>query len=119
MFLPHLALRLRGLFDAMDDDVALALADLGVRDYRNRYSVVIRMAAAGPTPIREIAGRLGVTHSAASQTVTEMQKRGLLETRAGADARERLVYLTAKAEALLPAINAEWDATEAAAAALE
>src|SRR3954465_15254760 len=104
----------------MDDDVALALSDLGVRDYRTRYSVVIRLvAAAGPTPIRDIAERLGVTHSAASQTVAEMHKRGLLETRAGADARERLVRLTTKARKLLHAINAEWEATEAAATALE
>jgi DNA-binding MarR family transcriptional regulator len=120
VLLPDLAPRLRALLEAMDDDVARALSDLGVRDYRTRYSVVIRLvAAAGPTPIRDIAERLGVTHSAASQTVAEMHKRGLLETRAGADARERLVRLTTKARKLLPAINAEWEATEAAATALE
>jgi DNA-binding MarR family transcriptional regulator len=77
------------------------------------------VAEAGPTPIRDIAEGLGVTHSAISQLVSEMQQRGLLETRPGADARHRLVHLTEKSQRLLPEINAEWEATEAAAAALD
>lgn len=121
MLTPGLGTRLRGLLEAMDGDVALALADLGVRDYRTRYSAVIRaVAASGPTPIRDIAEGLGVTHSAVSQLVSEMQQRGLLATRQDrTDARVRLVRLTGKARRLLPAINAEWAATEAAAAALD
>jgi DNA-binding MarR family transcriptional regulator len=120
MLTPALGTRLRVLFDAMDADVALALSDLGLRDYRTRYSAVIRaIAAAGPIPIREIADGLGVTHSAASQMVTEMQQRGLLSTRPGGDARVRLVELTDKARQLLPAIDAEWASTDAAAAALD
>jgi DNA-binding MarR family transcriptional regulator len=119
MLTPALGTRLRVLLDAMDADVALALSDLGLRDYRTRYSAYIRAVAAAPLPIRDIAERLGVTHSAASQTVAEMQQRGLLETRPGDDARQRLVELTARARDLLPAIDAEWESTEAAAAALD
>ena len=120
MIHPGLDTRLRSLLEAMDADVALALADLGVRDYRTRYSVVVRFVDEhGPSSIRRLAGRLQVTHSAASQTVAEMERRGLVQVRAGDDARERLVRLTAKARRLLPAINAEWDATAAAAAALD
>jgi DNA-binding MarR family transcriptional regulator len=120
MIHPGLDSRLRALLDAMDADVALALADLGVRDYRTRYSAVIRhVDEHGPSTIRRLADRLQVTHSAASQTVAEMEKRGWIELRAGDDARQRLVRLTAKARRLLPAINAEWDATETAAAALD
>jgi DNA-binding MarR family transcriptional regulator len=80
MIHPGLDARLRGLLEAMDTDVALALSDLGARDYRTRYSAVVRYVD---------------------------------------DARQRLVRLTAKARRMLPAINAEWDATEAAAAALD
>jgi DNA-binding MarR family transcriptional regulator len=116
---PALGTRLRALLEAMDSDVALALSDLGLRDYRTRYSAYIRAVTAGPLPIRDIAERLGVSHSAASQTVAEMQQRGLLQTRAGDDARQRLVDLTDKARSLLPAIDAEWESTEAAAAALD
>ena len=104
----------------MDADVSLALADLGLRDYRTRYSAVIRrIDRDGPATIRDIAHALGVTHSAASQTVAEMEKRGLLELRPGTDARQREVSLTDKAGGLLPAINAEWEATDAASAALD
>jgi DNA-binding MarR family transcriptional regulator len=117
---PGLAPRLRGLLEAMDRDVALALADLGITDYRTRYSAVIRLiASSGAATIGDIAGALGVTHSAASQTVAEMERRGLLALRSGADARQRRVTLTAKTKRLLPAIDAEWDATDAASAALE
>lgn len=120
MIHPGLDSRLRALLDAMDSDVALALADLGVRDYRTRYSAVVRhIDEHGPSTIRRLADRLHVTHSAASQTVAEMERRGWVELRAGDDARQRLVRLTPKARRLLPAINAEWDATEAAAAALD
>lgn len=120
MIHPGLDARLRGLLDAMDSDVALALSDLGVRDYRTRYSAVVRYVDEhGPSTIRKLAERLRVTHSAASQTVAEMERRGWVELRAGDDARQRLVRLTPKARRLLPAINAEWDATEAAAATLD
>jgi DNA-binding MarR family transcriptional regulator len=120
MIHPGLDTRLRALLEAMDADVGLALADLGVRDYRTRYSAVIRYVDEhGPSTIGQLADRLSVTHSAASQTIAEMERRGWVELRAGDDARQRLVRLTAKARRLLPAINAEWDATESAAAALD
>jgi DNA-binding MarR family transcriptional regulator len=117
---PGLGPRLRGLLESMDADVGLALADLGLQDYRTRYSAVIRrIDRNGPSTIRDVAEVLGVTHSAASQTVAEMERRGLLALRSGSDARQRLVSLTTKSEALLPAINAEWEATDAASAALD
>jgi DNA-binding MarR family transcriptional regulator len=121
MITPGLGTRLRALLESMDADVALALADLGLTDYRTRYSAIVRVVATRPgsTTIRDIADALGYTHSAASQTVAEMEQRGLLALRAGADARQRLISLTTKTKRLLPAINAEWDATDAAAAALD
>jgi DNA-binding MarR family transcriptional regulator len=116
---PGLSTRLRVLLEAMDADVGLALADLGLTDYRTRYSAVIRRLADGPGTIGDVADALSVTHSAASQTVAEMERRGLLALRPGTDARQRMVTLTAKTKRLLPAIDAEWEATELASAALE
>jgi DNA-binding MarR family transcriptional regulator len=117
---PGLGPRLRALLEEMDSDVGLALTDLGLRDYRTRYSAVIRLIdRTGPVTIRDVAEELGVTHSAASQTVAEMQRRGLLALRPGADARQRQVALTEKSRRLLPAIDAEWAATDAASAALD
>jgi DNA-binding MarR family transcriptional regulator len=62
---------------------------------------------------------MGTTHSASSQTVSEMAQRGLVRLRPGADARERVVHLTAKAERLRPVIDAEWRATAAAVRELD
>jgi DNA-binding MarR family transcriptional regulator len=60
-----------------------------------------------------------VTHSAASQTAAQMARHGLLTMERGADARQRIARLTARARALLPLIEAEWAATDTAAAELE
>ncbi len=54
-----------------------------------------------------------------SQTVAAMKKDGLIESSPGTDARTRLVQLTDAALALVPFLEAEWRATEAAWAELE
>ena len=104
----------------MDSDVARAGADVGLVDYRPRFSPFVRtLVEHGPMTIRELANTVGVTHSAASQTVAQMARRDLVTLAAGADARSRLVDLTDATRSLLPAIQAEWAATAAAAAALD
>ena len=105
----------RASFDAMASDVAATLVELGLADHRPRFSAVIRVVAAdGPSTIRHITQRMGTTHSAGSQTVSEMAARGLIELRTGSDARQRLVHLTRKAQRLRPVIDAEGAATAAA-----
>jgi DNA-binding MarR family transcriptional regulator len=106
---------LRACLDAMVADVAHTLTDLGLTDYRPRFSGVIRVVTAdGPSTIRHITQRMNTTHSAGSQTVSEMAARGLVQLRTGSDARQRLVHLTDTALALRPVIDAEWTATTAA-----
>ncbi len=115
-----LGTRMRHLLELLDGDVARAYADLGVPDYRPRYSPVVRaLVALGPLSIRDLASAVGVTHSAASQTAAQMARHGLLTLERGADARQRIARLTARAHELLPLIEAEWAATDAAAAELE
>lgn len=107
--------RFRACFDAMAGDIADTITDLGLIDYRPRFSAVIRVVVAdGPSTIRHITQRMNTTHSAGSQTVSQMAAHGLLELRAGSDARQRLVHLTPKAQRLRPVIDAEWTATTAA-----
>jgi DNA-binding MarR family transcriptional regulator len=77
------------------------------------------LATSGPHSIRELARAIGVTNSAASQTVAQMAKEDLVVLMPGEDARQRIVRLTPKAERLLPMLDAEWAATTAAARALE
>lgn len=111
---------LRHVLDEMDADVGSIMADLGTPGYRPRFSPVVRaLVVLGPVPIRDLARAIAVTHSAASQTVSQMARRGLVELQPGEDARQRVVHLTAQARALLPKIEAEWAATAAAAAELD
>ncbi|MGB6457889.1 MAG: MarR family transcriptional regulator, partial [Streptosporangiaceae bacterium] len=111
---------LRHLLDEMDDDIGTVLADLGTPEYRPRFSPIVRaLVALGPVPITDLARAIAVTHSAASQTVAQMARRGFVELRPGEDARQRVVHLTDKARGLLPKIEAEWAATASAAAEMD
>ena len=115
-----LGTRMRHVLEILEGDVAKFLADIGLDGYRPRYSPVVRaLLASGPLAIRDLAAEMGVTHSAASQTVAQMNRAGLVALEPGADARQRIVSLTAKARDLLPLIEAEWAATTEASEALE
>jgi DNA-binding MarR family transcriptional regulator len=115
-----LGTRLRHLLDLLDGDVAAVYTDLGLDGFRPRFTPVIRvLAAAGPSSIRELAHAIGVTHSAASQTVAQMAKEDLVALTPGEDARQRIVRLTPEAQRLLPTLEVEWAATTTAARALE
>jgi DNA-binding MarR family transcriptional regulator len=106
---------MRHVLELLDGDVATVYRDAGLPDYRPRFSPLVRaLVAAGPMSIRDLAGAVGVTHSAASQTVAQLARAGLVALSPGADARQRIVTLTDHARALLPAIEAEWAATTAA-----
>lgn len=117
-----LGTRLRHLLELLDGDLASLYPALGLDGgFRPRFTPVVRtLAASGPVSIRELAAALGVTHSAASQTVARMASQGLVALAPGdEDARQRIVRLTAAARDLLPALETEWTATLAAARALE
>ncbi|GAA3135144.1 hypothetical protein GCM10010466_27470 [Planomonospora alba] len=115
-----LGTRLRHLLESLDADISALYADLGLAGFRPRYTLAVRtLAASGPLSIRDLARATGVTHSAASQTVAQLAKEGLVAVVPGRDARHRIVHLTPEAEALLPVLEAEWAATAAAAAEFE
>jgi DNA-binding MarR family transcriptional regulator len=108
------------LLEALDDDIARVYAARGVEGVRPRFTaVLIRLAHTGPMTIRELAEAMERTHSALSQTVTALRKEGLVTSVPGADARTRQVALTPQGRALVPFLEAEWRATEAAVAELE
>ncbi|MGK5733831.1 MarR family winged helix-turn-helix transcriptional regulator, partial [Streptomyces sp. URMC 124] len=115
-----LGTRLRRLLELLDGDVGAVYEDLGLAGFRPRFTPVVRaLAASGPSAVRDLARAVGVTHSAASQTVARMAEEGLVVLAPGRDARQRVVSLTARAESLLPVLDAEWAATAAAAAEFE
>ncbi|WP_431896762.1 MarR family winged helix-turn-helix transcriptional regulator [Nonomuraea sp. bgisy101] len=115
-----LGTRLRLLLDLLDDGVTTLYPALGLDGFRPRYTPVLRnLATEGPSSIRDLARAIGVTHSAASQTVAQLAKEDLVTLSPGADARQRIVHLTPKAESLLPAMAVEWAAVNTAVEELE
>src|SRR3954471_4407864 len=86
---------LRHVLELLDGDVARIYRDLGLAEYRPRFSPLVRaLVAGGPAPIRDLARAVGVTHSAASQTVAQLARAGLVTLAPGEDARQRIVHLT-------------------------
>ncbi|QFZ20062.1 MarR family winged helix-turn-helix transcriptional regulator [Saccharothrix syringae] len=111
-----LGTRLRHLLDQLDTGIAHVYTDLGLPDFRPRYTPIIQLVHThGPQSIRQLADTIGITHSAVSQTVNQMRRDGLVDLVPGEDARQRLVHLTDHARALKPTLDAEWHATNAAA----
>jgi DNA-binding MarR family transcriptional regulator len=104
----------------MDDDIARLYAERGLSGVRPRFAYpLIRLSHTGPLTIKDLAASLGLTHSAVSQTVAALRAEGLARTVQGADARTRLVELTPRGRDLVPFLEAEWRATEQAAAELD
>ncbi len=104
----------------MDAQIAEVYAQRGVTGVRPRFSkALIRLHHRGPLTVKQLAEQVDVTHSAMSQTLTAMRREGLVESSPGDDARTRTVALTDKGRALVPFLEAEWRATEAAWAELD
>ncbi|MGX1562931.1 MarR family winged helix-turn-helix transcriptional regulator [Streptomyces sp. NPDC055506] len=112
---------LRHVLELLDGDVAKIYEEQGLPEYRPRFSPVVRaLLAEGPLSVRDLATAIGVTHSAASQTAAQMARADLVtHTPDPLDARRRLIDLTPKTHALLPRIEAEWEATATAMAELD
>lgn len=110
---------MRHLIDLLDGEVEAAYeaADLA---WRPRYTPVLRVLMnRGAQSIKAIAGEIGISHSAVSQTVTQMVKDELVMLKPGADARERIVILTDKTERMIPRLQRQWAAVNLAADTLD
>jgi DNA-binding MarR family transcriptional regulator len=104
----------------MDADIARVYSDRRISGFTPRQvRPLIKLSREGPMTVRELAGALGVTHSAASQTAAALVKAGYARIRTGEDARTRSIALTPKGKEVVPLLEAEWRATESAIAELE
>lgn len=111
---------LREVQQLMEEGIDQLYAERGLDAVRPRFAYpLIRLAHTGPLTIRELADSLDLTHSAVSQTVTALREQGLVASTPGPDARTRVVGLTDRGRELVPFLEAEWRATEAAAAELD
>jgi len=104
---------LRELTDAIDADIAALYAERQVHGLRPRFTkILIRLHHLGPLTVRQLAEQTEVTHSAMSQTVTELRRAGLVDSSPGADARTRVIVLTPAGTDVIPLLEQEWRATE-------
>lgn len=116
---PTLGTLLRRLLERLDGEVEAAYDAAGLA-WRPRYTPVLRaLIAMGPASIKALAGMTGVSHSAVSQTVSQMKKDGLVSLEAGTDGRERIVAPTPLAQAMVPDLRRQWTATNRAAEELD
>jgi len=124
MTTPHTAASfgtaLRRLIDHLDSALEQAYRDDGL-DFRPRYTPVIRALMEDSTlTLTALAERLGVSHSATSQTVSQMRLAGLVVVTPGEDdARQRVVALSRLAKAMQPRLEEHWHAARVATAALD
>ena len=113
-----LGTRLRRLIACLDGDVQVLYDDLGVA-FRPRFYPVVRRLTEGPATVGEIAAGTGVSQPAATQTLQEMRKAGLVEIGRGADARSRRVALTMEGRQLAERLTPVWTAIARAGQGLD
>jgi len=87
---------------AMADEIQRRLAADGLADLRFADGFVFQHLVEGPLSIGALAERLEVSQQAASKSVADLERRGYVERAADpADARARLVALTARGRAAI------------------
>jgi DNA-binding MarR family transcriptional regulator len=116
---PTLGTELRGLLELLDGDLEELYSSQGLR-YRPRYTPVVRvLEAIGSASIKTISQQSGLSHSAASQTVAQMTKVGLIQIVAGNDGRERILKATDLLISIMPKLHELWRKTNCAAQELD
>ena len=114
-----LGTQLRRVTASLDGDVQALYDELGVPFRPRFFPIVQHLLANGATAVSALARVTGVSQPAATQTVAEMAKVGLVAVAGGADARERLVRLTPAGLRLTEQLGVLWNAVSAAATELD
>jgi len=103
--------RLRRLSEAFLSDVNSIYKTHKIAFDASWFPVFYILSQDGEVSIRQISGQLGITHSAASQMVSNLQEKGLIKSSVSKkDARHKVVAFTAKGQKLLQKIQPVWNA---------
>lgn len=106
---------LRRLIAALDGGTQLVYDQMGV-DFRPRYFPIARhLLEHGPTAVSQLSEALGLTQPAASQTLREMERDGLIDFKAGEDRRVKLASLSAKGGSLCRRLEPVWESVSRSA----
>jgi DNA-binding MarR family transcriptional regulator len=80
---------------SLDGEMRTLLTAAGHPSLRFSHRALMRLLVDGPVSIGDLADLLSVTQQAVSKRVAELERLGYVERHPGADARVRLVALTA------------------------
>ena len=119
--LGHLVLgsRLRRLSEAFLAEINRAYQTAGIDFDASWFPVFYILSKQQNIPLIDIAEQLEVSHSAVSQLITGLKKKGLVKTGPCADdGRRQLVMLSKKGEELLQQVQPVWKAITLAMADL-
>jgi len=107
--------RLRRLSEYFLMEVNKVYEQAGIPFDASWFPVFYLLSKQQPVPMIDISEQLEISHSAVSQMVTNLKKKGLLKTTpCKEDGRRQLVAFSKKGEELLQHIQPVWDAiTEA------
>ncbi len=104
-----LGTRLKKLGEKFLNDVSAVYRELGIEFETPWFALFFTLDKYGSLTMSEIASNLGVTQSAISQTVSVLEKKGLIRIdTADEDKRIKVVSLTEKAIALITKIKPIW-----------
>ena len=109
---------LRRLLAALDGDVQQVYDSLDVPFRPRFFPVAQHLKSNGATGVGVLAGQVGVSQPAMTQTLAEMRSAGLVAMTNGEDRRARLVCLTEEGDALCERLQPVWQGIGRAAAAL-
>src|SRR3546814_2222723 len=102
----------------LDGDVLAVYEELDT-PFRPRFYPIVRLLLEDKeASVGGIAEAIGVTQPAATQTINEMKRRGLLEVESGPDRRSRTVRLKKDGRPLADRLRTGWAAVHRAAADL-
>jgi DNA-binding MarR family transcriptional regulator len=114
-----LGARLRRLSERIDREADRIYRESGIRFEQRWYGVMNQLAAHGPMTVGALAGALGITHAAVSQTRASLVAEGLVDVVGDpADARRRMLSLSVAGERLLIELQPLWRALNDVAADL-
>jgi DNA-binding MarR family transcriptional regulator len=103
--------RLRRLSEYFLMEVNKVYEQAGIAFDASWFPVFYVLSKEQPMPMTDIAAQLEVSHSAVSQLVTNLKKKGLVKTTpCKDDGRRQLVAFTKKGEELLHQIQPIWEA---------
>jgi DNA-binding MarR family transcriptional regulator len=113
-----LGTKLRRLLALLDGDVQAIYDEMEIT-FRPRFFPIVQLLLRNEScSIVELAHHLAVSQPAATQTVSEMKRLGLLTSADSADRRQRPVQLTVAGREMARRLKPVWDAADRAAANL-